>query len=133
MTAGSGRGMFTVVPIALRFGHANHTTGNPTAGIASWLRPIVDLLVHNHATAQNRVLATEGQQIIFQFEMRFAGFIRFDITEIAGVPFGWIGGTVRFFHWIKMAAGRSSVRCGAIPEFMDMKGMFTRGKSGDVS
>jgi hypothetical protein len=117
----------------LRLGDANHPACLPAPGITSWLRPIVDLLVDNHATAQDRIFATELEHAVFQFQVRFARAVRFEITEIAGMAFGRIRSAMRLFHRIEMATGRRSVCGRAIAELMDVKSMFARRKPGDVS
>src|ERR1700730_15266224 len=116
----------------LWLGDANHSASQTAAGIASRLRPIVDLLVDNHATAQDGILSTELEHVVFQFQMRFAGAVRFEITEIAGMAFGRIRCAMRHFRRIEMAPGGSSVCGRAITELMDVKSMLTRFKPGDV-
>ena len=65
--------------------------------------------------------------------MGFAGSIGLNVPEIALVPFGRHRAAVLVLRRIEMCAGRSGIRRGAISLFMNVKPMFARLQSGDVS
>jgi hypothetical protein len=116
----------------LWFGDADHAAGETAAGIASRLRPIVDLLVNDHTPAKNGILAAQFEHVVFQFQMRFAGAVRFDIAKIAGMPFGRVRSAVWLVHRIEMPARGRGVGRRAIAEFMNVEAMFARREPGDV-
>src|SRR3954451_22042886 len=67
--------------LPLRFRYADHPAGNAAPGVARRLRPIVHLLVHNNAAAEDRVFTAQFQHVRFQFQMRLAVRIGFEIAH----------------------------------------------------
>src|SRR5450631_4109589 len=116
----------------LWLGDADHAASLPATRVTHRLRPIIDLLVDNHATAKDGIFATELEHAVFQLQMRFAGAVRLEVPHVARMAFGRIRSTVRLFHRIEMATGRRSIWSRAIAELMDVESMFARRKSSDV-
>ena len=66
--------------------------------------------MHNDTMADNRILAAHRHRLVLQGQVRFAGIVRFHITEIARVMFGRIRRAMRFLHRVEMSAGGRRVR-----------------------
>jgi hypothetical protein len=88
--------------------------------------------MHNDREPYDRIRAAHGHLFILPSQMRFPGGVRFEITEVTGVMFGRIRGTMRFVRWVEMPAGGSRIRSRAVAEFMDMKPMFAGSESRDI-
>src|ERR1041384_4715023 len=65
--------------------------------------------------------------------MRFAGAVRFDVTEITGMAFGGIGSAMMLMRWIEMRASRSRIGGRAIPFVMNVKSVLSRTEILDVT
>ena len=93
----------------LRLRHTDYAASDAAAGISGRLRPIVCFLMDDDSPAENGSVAAKLKHVVFQLEVDFAGTIRLDIAKVTRVPIAGVGGAMRFFHRIKMAAGRGGV------------------------
>src|ERR1043166_8219187 len=60
--------------------------------------------------------------------MRFAGWVRVDIAEVAGVTLSGIGPAVLLVRWIEVTAGRRCIRRRAIALVMNVESVLARGE-----
>ncbi len=87
--------------------------------------------MNNDRFAHDRVHAAETH-FAFPVEVRFAGRVGFDISEVAGVMLRCHRSAVMSMCWIEMSACRRSIRGRAIAFFVNVKSMFARRQVFDV-
>jgi hypothetical protein len=113
---------------------SDHTARHSSTSVTSRLRfQVVCFFVHDHRVANDRIGAVQLHHAIGPFQVRFARRVRFDVAQITSVTVGRIRRTMLLVSGIKMSACRCGFGIGTITELVNMKSMFARSESSDVS
>ena len=64
--------------------------------------------------------------------MRLSASIRFNVAQVTGVTIGRVWRTMLLVRRIKVTAGGSRFRVGAIAELVNMEPVFARGETSNI-